>query len=157
MPFFVSQCEALCAGNKYTTTVHVINSGIVKLGKLTPAMRVYRGVSGGALPSEFLEPNEAGIRGGVDMAFSSTTVDKNVALQYATSGATGLILTAQMGMVDRGADLSCYSQYPHEREICFAPLCGVEVVSMAVERSVLLVECRFSVNVRRALPLYPPA
>ena len=149
VPFFVTQCESLCGRNKYTTTIHVINSGIVKLGKLTSAMRVYRGVAGGSLPSEFIARNEAGIRGGVDMAFSSTTIDKDVALQYASGGRTGLVLTAQMGMVDRGADLSWCSQYPHEKEICFAPLCGVEVISMAVERAVLLVECRFSVNVSK--------
>ena len=39
----------------------------------------------------------------------------------------GLIFEIQMGMVDRGADLSWLSQYPHEKEICFPPLTGLEV------------------------------
>merc|ERR1712217_317764 len=52
----------------------------------------------------------------------------------------------QMGMVDRGADLSPFSQYPHEREICFAPLTGIEVSSTSVEDSGLIVKARLSVN-----------
>ena len=32
--------------NTYTTTLHAINSAIVKLGKLTVATKVYRGISG---------------------------------------------------------------------------------------------------------------
>ena len=39
----------LCLRNKYTTTLHVINSGVVKLGKLTKAGTVYRGLSGGTV------------------------------------------------------------------------------------------------------------
>ena len=79
----------------------MINSGIVKMGKLSKAQRVYRGISGSVLPHSFLHPNESGVRGGVDMAFSSTTSDKRVALSYASSGQTsaGVVLTAQMGMV----------------------------------------------------------
>ena len=41
-----------------TTTLHCINSTIVKLGKLTVVQKVYRGISGGVLPDEFWEPNE---------------------------------------------------------------------------------------------------
>ena len=39
--------------NKYTTTLHAINSAIVKLGKLTVATKVYRGIAGKKLPDEF--------------------------------------------------------------------------------------------------------
>ena len=39
----------------------------------------------------------------------------------------------KMGMIDRGADLSVFSQYPHEKEICFPPLTGIEVMSTAVD------------------------
>merc|ERR1719436_433147 len=49
-------------------------------------------------------------------------------------------------MVDRGADLSPFSQYPHEREICFAPLTGIEVSSTRVEDSGLIVKARLTVN-----------
>ena len=36
----------ICLGNRYTTTLHVINSAVVKLGKLQVAEKVYRGVTG---------------------------------------------------------------------------------------------------------------
>jgi GGDEF domain-containing protein len=35
--------QQLCKGNRYTTTIWVLNSAIVKLKALTPAARVYRG------------------------------------------------------------------------------------------------------------------
>ena len=47
-----AQFLALCAGNTYTTTLHTINSAVVKLGKLTKATKVYRGVAGGLLPGQ---------------------------------------------------------------------------------------------------------
>merc|ERR1719330_1288292 len=49
-------------------------------------------------------------------------------------------------MVDRGADLSRFSQYAHEREVCFPPLTGIEVLDTRVDNSLLVVECRFSLN-----------
>ena len=52
--------------NKYTTTLHGINSAIIKLGKLTKADKVYRGIAGMKLPDEFWTPNEFGVRGGVE-------------------------------------------------------------------------------------------
>ena len=45
--------QAKAKVNLYTTTLHVINSGIVKTSKLTYACPVYRGVSGMALPEAF--------------------------------------------------------------------------------------------------------
>ena len=41
--------------NTYTTTLHAINSAIVKLGKLTKATKVYRGIAGVRLPCLFVE------------------------------------------------------------------------------------------------------
>ena len=37
-----------------------------------------------------------------------------------------VVFEIEMGMVSRGADLTWVSQYPHEREILFAPLTGKE-------------------------------
>jgi len=51
--------------NTYSTTLHVINSSIVKLSKLTKAVPVYRGISGRVLPREFWAANEFGAKGGV--------------------------------------------------------------------------------------------
>ena len=60
--------------------------------------------------------------------FMSTTVDRGVAAAYASApGKPGLVFELSQGMVDRGADISFLSYYPHEREVLFAPLCGLEV------------------------------
>ena len=107
---FKETCKQL---NKYTTTLHGINSAVIKLGraphqntpthqfcflsassqclclsvcatvwhrKLTQATKVYRGISGMALPTEFWEENAFGVRGGVENAFMSTTLERNVAM-----------------------------------------------------------------------------
>eukprot|EP00966_Prymnesium_polylepis_P296698 6854237-Prymnesium_polylepis.2 len=58
--------EAMRSLNKYPTTLHAINSVIIKLGKLTRATKAYRGISGMALPTEFWQPNKFGVRGGGD-------------------------------------------------------------------------------------------
>ena len=46
----LSYFEAFKSCNTYTTTLHVINSAIIKLSKLTSATKLYRGVSGALLP-----------------------------------------------------------------------------------------------------------
>ena len=119
----------LCLGNTYATTLHVINSAIGKLSKLTPAAKCYRGVVG-TLPREFWEPNDHNVRGGVEPSFMSTTLDKSVALEYASNASHSNVFEVQMGMVDRGADLSWLSQYPHEKEIlsrrCAALRCSAQ-------------------------------
>ena len=127
----VEKMKALVKANRYTTTVHVINSCIVKLGHLMKAHKVYRGISGARLPREFTTRSEkSGVRGGIEFGFSSTTLDKEVALTYAGKrGLGGIVYEIQMGMIDRGADISWLSQYPHEKEILFAPLTGLEMIS----------------------------
>ena len=110
--------EGLCRGNHYTTTLHAINSVIVKLSKLTIATKVYRGVSGGRLPASFRTPNKFNVRGGIDSAFMSTTINREVAKTYAASrGGPGIVFSIQQGMVDRGAEIGWLSQYPHEKEV----------------------------------------
>jgi hypothetical protein len=131
--------------NRYTTTLHVINSCIVKMSKLTKATRVYRGVSDKSLSDFFWTVNEFGVSGGIEAAFMSTTRNRDVAMGYA-KGKTGLLFEMQMGMVDRGADLAWLSQYPHEKEVLFGPLSGLEVQSMRVDGSVLIVETQLSIN-----------
>ena len=51
-----------------------------------------------------------------------------------------------MGMTDRGADISWLSQYPHEAEVLFGPLTGIEVQRTRIDGSVVVIECAFSVN-----------
>ena len=89
---------------------------MIKLSKLTIATKVWRGFKDVRLPSGFWKKNEAGVRGGVEFGFSSTTTQRELALHYA-SGAASTIFEMQMGLVDRGADLSWLSQYSHEKEV----------------------------------------
>ncbi|KAK3235989.1 hypothetical protein CYMTET_53844 [Cymbomonas tetramitiformis] len=98
------------AGNRYVNTIVAIYSGILKLSKIQRA-----------------------VKGGVKMAFMSTITRKEVALQYAESadeGNAAFVFEMQMGMVDRGADISPFSQYPREKQLVFAPLTGMEVVGV---------------------------
>ena len=95
------------------------------------------------------------VRGGIEYGFSSTTTDKGQALEYATGGkgtdadaggAAMTIFEMQMGMVDRGADLTWLSQYPHEREVLLPPLTGIEALGTDVEGSMMIIHSRLSLN-----------
>ena len=145
--------EALCDGNLYATTLHCINSAIIKLSKLTKADKVYRGVSGGVLPESCRVSNAYNVRGGVEGGFLSTTTEQATALFYAQGGAdkakrdkAAILFESQMGMVDRGADVRWLSEFPHEAEILFAPLTGMEVRGSRVEGSVQIYEVALTVN-----------
>jgi hypothetical protein len=76
--------EERCRGNRYVTTIHAISSAILKLGKLTVATPVYRGIKGATLPKQFFEPDKFNVRCGVERGFMSTTADRSVALEYVT-------------------------------------------------------------------------
>jgi len=56
------------------------------------------------------------------------------------------IFEMQMGMVDRGADLTWLSQYPHEKEVLLPPLTGIEALTSDVEGSMLVIHSRLSLN-----------
>ena len=135
----------LCMGNHYPTTIHAINSCVLKLSKLMCAETVWRGFSGATLPDDFFRHNEFGWAGGVELGFTSTTVEKSQAVHYST-GRTATLLNMRQGMVDRGADISWLSQYPHEREVLFPPLLGLEVLGTQVSGQTLVVEMRLSLN-----------
>ena len=137
--------DALTAGNLYPTTIHAINSLIIKLSKLTPACTVWRGFTKATLPKKFWEPNADGFCGGVEYGFCSTTVDRAQAAYY-SQGTASTILEMKLGMLDRGADISWLSAYPHEKEILFPPLLGQQVCETRVERQTLVVETRLSLN-----------
>ena len=146
VPFLKHKCAQLTRGNQYPTTIHAINSAVVKLSKLTVACRVYRGFAGARLPDSFFVPNKFNTRGGVELGFSSTTAERAQAEHYAAAGSASTLMVAQMGMVDRGADLAWLSQYEHEKEILFPPLTGVEVLESRVQGSTLLVMSHLAVN-----------
>ena len=137
--------------NLYTTTIHVINSCIVKMGKLTVAVPVYRGMSGRIFPGQFWSPDRAGVMGGVEFAFMSTTPDRAVAEQYSQDG-FGIIVEIEQGMIDRGAEIAWLSQYPHEVEVLFAPLAGLQATEMRIDthplngKHIIVVKMRVSIN-----------
>jgi hypothetical protein len=85
-------------------------------------------------------------------SFLSTTLDRDVALNYAAGaageGKPGVLFEIQQGLVDRGASLTWLSQYPHEQEICFGPLTGLEVHDASVDGSVLVLSMRLNVNLQ---------
>ena len=79
----------------------------------------------------------------------STSLDRDKAMFYAQGGADkskkgkpSILFEMQMGMIDRGADISWASQFPHEVEILFAPLTGLELLRLRVEGRVLVAEVR---------------
>lgn len=47
-----------------TTTLHCINSGLIKISRMQPIAAIYRGISGMKLPESFLEPNAFNVRAG---------------------------------------------------------------------------------------------
>ena len=93
-----------------------------------------------------------GVRGGIEYGFSSTTTDREQAMVYAggsdarDSDGASTIFEMQMGMVDRGADLTWLSQYPHEREVLLPPLTGIEALGTDVEGSLMIIHSRLSLN-----------
>jgi hypothetical protein len=76
---------AEAGGTIYSSTVHLICSGLHKLSRvseLPKEMKLYRGNGGMALPSSFLEPDASGCAGGTEPAIMSATPDRSVALGY---------------------------------------------------------------------------
>ena len=49
--------------NTYATTIHAVNSCVLKLSKLMRACHVYRGFAGARLPAAFWRANEDGVCG----------------------------------------------------------------------------------------------
>jgi hypothetical protein len=76
---------ATAGGTIYSSTVHLICSGLHKLSRVSEVpkeMKLYRGSGGMALPSSFLEPDASGCAGGTEPAIMSATPDRSVALGY---------------------------------------------------------------------------
>ena len=108
----------------FPTTICVLVSAVQKLAQvmeLPPGTVLYRGIDGNMeLPPQFTTPDAYGCLGGMEPGFMSTTSDWNTALSY-TSGCLPKVLAIVVGAVDRGADISQYSQYPGEREYLWNP------------------------------------
>ena len=126
--FPVALVESL-KGNTYTTTIHCINSAIVKLSRACPLdpRRVVRGSKNLRLPRQFAVKNKLGCWGAVELGFSSTTTNREVACDYAAGGVMAMVFDIERGTMDRGASIGPLSQYFMEEEILFPPLCNLEV------------------------------
>lgn len=159
--------EKLAKGNTYTTTIHVIQSAIAKLGKLNGHSVAYSGTSAVyydnihafILPSFFWEEKtELNLRGGVICGFLSTSSDREVGEYYARGG-NGILLEIEMSAMDRGCEVHWLSQYPHEEEILLPPLTFLEVqhIQLAMNKYGpyfnTKVRSRLSNNIRIQKPL----
>ena len=110
-------------GNTFATTIFVLVSAVTKVAKCTripEGTLLYRGLGGLMdLPDHFFNADENGASGFVDWGFMSTTSDRDVALGY--SGVKqrrprAMVMVIEVTAVDRGADISEFSQYPGEKE-----------------------------------------
>jgi WD40 repeat protein/ankyrin repeat protein len=111
-------------GNNYVTTVHCINSAIMKLGGVSPMSPrlVYRGSNKMQLPLEFAAMDHLGRLSIVEMGFLSLTTAREMALQYAAGDALATVLKVERGDRSSGACIAALSYYYLEEEILFPPL-----------------------------------
>ena len=84
----------------------------------------------------FWQEGADGVAGGVEFGFMSTTHQRAEASEYA-QGHAATLLEMEQGLVDRGADLSWLSQYPHEKEVLFPPLTGLQALGSHVDGKLL--------------------
>jgi hypothetical protein len=110
---------------QWATCIAVLYSAVIKLMKNAPPTTVYRGLdeSGGwELPPEFLYAEHGKFAGGIELGFSSTTEDFEVAVKYSGGKENkGTILELEFGIDSRGADIQFLSQYPEEKEWLWPP------------------------------------
>ena len=140
--------------NTYTTTLHCINSGLIKLSRASPLTqrRVYRGSKKMRLPRQFAARDKLGHQCIVEMGFMSTTTQKEVALDYAAGDAMSMLLIFERGAVNSGASLAALSFYAAEAEICFPPLCNLEACAppqMRVSKKGVVLEVYLQVSVNQ--------
>lgn len=82
----------------------------------------------------------------VEMGFMSTSMDWRVAKEYARRGRAGTVMELETGLTDAPADISAWSQYPVERELCLPPLTGFSFEECSFEDGVLFLKGRIHVN-----------
>ena len=125
------------ASNTFPTTIFVLVSAIQKLSRcmnIPPGTLLYRGLGGSMeLPDTFFVPSEKCVTpnalGYTEFAFMSTTQDRSVAVQYSgvrDNKPKASIMEIRPNSVDRGADISEFSQYPGEKEYLIVPYSFVQ-------------------------------
>ena len=92
---------------------------------------LWRGVRG-TLPVDFWQPDATGIVCAVDMAFMSTSRNKQTPIEYMGEGENVLWALRPSRESDTGfhcgADISMLSQFAHEQEVLYPPATMLEVV-----------------------------
>jgi hypothetical protein len=131
------------AENKFPTTIFVLVSAVQKLSRcmnIPVGTLLYRGLGGSMeLPDTFFVPSEHCVPsricmtpnalGYTEFAFMSTTQDRSVAVQYSgvrDNKPKASIMEIHPNSVDRGADISAFSQYPGEKEFLIVPYSFVQ-------------------------------
>ena len=125
------------ADNKFPTTIFVLVSAIQKLSRcmnIPAGTLLYRGLGGSMeLPDTFFVPSDncmtPNALGYCEFAFMSTTQDRSVAVQYSgvrDNKPKASIMEIHPNSVDRGADISEFSQYPGEKEFLVVPYSFVQ-------------------------------
>jgi len=73
---------------QWQTSISILYSAVFKLSFLSKPGKVYRGVNEAVmkLPESFYKEDGDRFAGGVELAFMSTSYDKNVAIEYAAKG-----------------------------------------------------------------------
>ena len=119
---------------RYPTTLHKINTGIIRLSALVELNTYYRGIRGARLPERFWADVGDGFRGGVEYAVCSCTANIEVATGFATNKDTSAIIFAiQPNTFCRPASIQCVSMYPHENEFVYPPRTAFEVTRDRVQ------------------------
>jgi ankyrin repeat protein len=120
-------------GNLYATTIFVLVSAVQKISRCTripEGTLLYRGLGGLIdLPDEFHAADEQGRSGYLDWGMMSTSSDRDVALGYSglkQRRPRAMVMVIEATSVDRGADISAFSQYHHEKEFLWAPCSFVQ-------------------------------
>lgn len=120
----------------FSATTRQLCQAIRKLAAITLPEEanglLYRGVRG-ALPAGFWESTDRmGMLAVVDMAFMSTSKNKNTPIHYMGKGSNVLWQLHAQGETDdafhRGADISMFSQFAGEDEILFPPMSMLQVL-----------------------------
>jgi len=121
------------SANTFSTTIFVLVSAVQKLSRvmnIPPGTLLYRGLGGTLdLPACFNNADENGCTGFTEFGFMSTTADRAVAVQYSgvkDNKPRASIFEIHPNAIDRGADISDFSQYPGEREFLFVPMSFVQ-------------------------------
>jgi len=114
--------------NHFPTTLCAIVSAVQKLGAVTSVKRgekLYRGNGGKEyLPKRFFDFDEMNVRGMTAYGFQSFTTDIDRALKYAKPDETlpmVFVVEPTADPLSGFADVSEFSQFPHERERLLPP------------------------------------